>query len=471
MVFGGHAVAAVPLTVISVDRYTNPSSFHRTQVEPDTYSFGSTVVAAFQTGRFPDGGASNVGWATSSDGGAHWTQGFLPATTQFATPSGPWSRVSDPVVAYDARHGVWLINTLGINAALVGKALLVNRSSNGGTTWGNPVTVSQGGPRAFYDKNWITCDNTPTSPFYGNCYAQWDDFNAGNALRMSRSTDGGVTWSASTVPSDSVIGGQPVVQPSGRVVVPISNGFETDLRSYVSTNGGVSYTGPFPIASISSHNVAGNLRDGGGLSSAEVDAAGRIYVVWQDCRFRSGCSANDIVMSTSNDGQTWSPVKRLPIAPVGSTVDSFIPGIGVDRTTSGSTARLGVTFYSYPQTSCTTSTCRMYAGFISSTDGGSTWSVPTVVLGPIRLGWLPLTTQGYMVGDYISTSIVGGSAAPVLINATAGACQLAQVTSCHEFTVVPTGGLPITGGNHRAERPQAVGQRFAPRPSTPRTAY
>jgi hypothetical protein len=470
MTFTGPAMAAVPLTVISADPYTNTSSFHRTQVEPDTYSFGSTIVSAFQTGRFQDGGASNAGWATSSNSGANWTQGFLPGTTQYATPAGSWARVSDPVVAYDARHDVWLVNTLGLTASVVGKAVLVNRSTNGGATWDNPVTVSQGGAGANYDKNWITCDNTPTSPAYGNCYVQWDDFGFGNALRMSRSTDGGLTWSASTVPNSSVIGGQPVVQPSGKVVVPISNGFGGSLMSFVSTNGGASYTGPYSIASIFTHSVAGNLRDGSGLSSAEVDAAGRIYVAWHDCRFRSLCSANDIVMSTSTDGQTWSPVTRLPIASVGSTVDAFIPGIGVDRTTSGGTARVGVTFYGYPRANCTVSTCRLYGGYISSTDGGATWSTPTVVLGPIRMGWLPLTTQGYMVGDYISTSIVGGSAFPVLMNATTGACQLGQITSCHEFAVAPTGGLPITGGNRPAERPPAVGQSAAPRSSMMRTA-
>jgi hypothetical protein len=288
---------------------------------------------------------------------------------------------------------------------------------------------------------------------------------------MSRSTDGGLTWSASTVPSDSVIGGQPVVQPSGKVVVPISNGFGGSLMSYVSANGGVSFTGPFSIATIFAHGVAGGLRDGEGLSSAEVDAAGRIYVVWHDCRFRSGCSANDIVMSTSTDGQSWTAVTRLPIAPVGSTVDAFIPGIGVDRATSGATAHLAVSFYLYPQTSCSVSTCKLYGGLISSTNGGATWSTTAVLLGPIKMRWLPLTTQGYMVGDYVSTSIVGGSAYPVLMNAARGGCQVGQVTSCHEAAVVPTGGLSVVGGNHPAERPATVGQSAAPRRQEMRTAF
>ena len=89
------------------------------------------------------------------------------------------------------------------------------------------------------------------------------------------------------------------------------------------------------ISSINSHLVAGGLRNPN-LPSAEIDAAGKVYVVWSDCRFRTGCSSNDIVMSTSTDGQTWTAPARIPIDPTTSTVDHFIPGIGVDHTTSGS---------------------------------------------------------------------------------------------------------------------------------------
>jgi hypothetical protein len=471
MAMSGTALAAVPLVQLSADPYTNTSSFHRTQVEPDTYAFGSTIVGVFQSGRFQDGGASNIGWATSTDSGVDWTQGFLPGTTVYATPPGTWARISDPSAAYDARHGVWLVNSLAINASVVGKAVLVNRSVDGGFTWGNPVTVSRGSSAAFYDKNWITCDNHPASPFYGNCYVQWDNANNGNALRMSRSTDGGLTWSNSSVPSNGVIGGQPLVQPNGRVVVPISNAFGTRLRSYVSTDGGASYSGPFAVSSIQTHPVAAGLRDGAGLSSAETDGAGRIYVVWHDCRFRSGCAANDLVMSTSTDGQSWSPVKRIPIVSTSSTVDTFIPGLGVDPATAGATGHLGLAFYVYPQASCTVSTCQLTAGFVSSADGGAHWSAPTVVLGPLTLGWLPLTSQGYMVGDYISTSISGGMAFPVLADATTGACQLGQVTSCHEFAVAPSPGLPLTGGSRAAETPPVLGAESSQQGAAMRTAF
>jgi hypothetical protein len=241
------ALADVPLTEVSADPYTNTSSYHQTEVEPDTFSFGSTIVATFQVGRFSNGGANNLGWATSTDNGRTWTHGFLPGTTVFSTPPGPWARISDPAVAYDPEHDVWMINGLGIDNSVTGKAMLVSRSTDGGLTWQNPVTASQGGAGSFYDKNWITCDTTATSPFYGNCYIEWDDAALGGLFRMSHSTDGGLTWQSSTVPNSSVLGGQPVVLSNGTVVVPIEG---SGLDSYVSTNGGQSYTGPFDISTI-----------------------------------------------------------------------------------------------------------------------------------------------------------------------------------------------------------------------------
>jgi hypothetical protein len=263
---------------------------------------------------------------------------------------------------------------------------------------------------------------------------------------MSVSSDGGQTWSVSGVPGNSlgVIGGQPLVQPNGTVIMPIGGGI--GLESFISSNGGSSYTGPFSISSVQLHSVNGSLRDGGGLPSAEIDASGKVYVVWQDCRFRSGCSSNDIVMSTSSDGQSWTAPVRIPIDLVTSTVDHFIPGVAVDPATSGGTAHIGVTFYFYPVANCTTTTCRLNAGFTSSTDGGTTWSKGLRIFGPLGLKWLPLTDQGYMVGDYISTSFSAGKAFPVIATATTGTCAVGQITSCHEFMVAPARGLAVRPG-------------------------
>ena len=132
----------------------------------------------------------------------------------------------------------------------------------------------------------------------------------------------------------------------------------------------------------------------------------------------------------------------VPIDATSSTVDHFEPGIGVDRSTAGSTARVGLTYYFYPTSSCTASTCRLDVGFISSVNGGTSWSVATQVAGPMNLSWLPDTSQGRMFGDYISTSVrPGGNAFPVI------PIGHAPTGSTFDLAMyVPTGGLPVAGG-------------------------
>jgi hypothetical protein len=91
---------------------------------------------------------------------------------------------------------------------------------------------------------------------------------------------------------------------------------------------------------------------------------------------------------------------------VTSTVDHFIPGIGVDKA-SGATAHVSVTYYYFPNVSCTFSTCQLDAGSISSSNGGATWGTPVQFAGPMSLSLLPPTTGGLTIGDYISTSFAG----------------------------------------------------------------
>src|SRR5437016_11561068 len=209
---------------ISSDPYTNSTSQHQAEVEPDSYSNGSTIVSATQVGRFNDGGASNIGWATSTDNGTTWKNGFLPGTTVYATPAGQYERVSDPSVTYDAAHHAWMISSLAISSVAgspVGVAVLVNLSTDGGLTWQAPV-VAASTSAGFFDKEWIVCDNTSTSPFYGHCYVEWDIASSGDLVQMSTSSDGGNSWSAgqATAQNASGLGGQPLVQPNGTVIVP-----------------------------------------------------------------------------------------------------------------------------------------------------------------------------------------------------------------------------------------------------------
>jgi hypothetical protein len=439
----GPVLANVPLTQVSTDPYTNAASQHRTEVEPDTFSFGSTIVSAFQVGRIFGGGAANIGWARSGNGGATWTRGFLPGTTAVATPPGPSSAISDPAVAFDARHNVWLISSLGIPTS-GSRRVLTSRSTNGGQTWANPVATSTSGNP---DKNWIVCDNTTSSPFYGRCYTEWDNTADGNRIKLQTSSDGGLTWGPARNSGDNAtgIGGQPVVRPNGTVLVPMNNANQSQIRSFRSIDGGASWRATVLVSSISRHTVAGGLRTSP-LPSAEIDAAGTAYVAWQDCRFRSGCAANDIVLAKSTSETTWGTVTRVPIDATSSTVDHFIPGIGVDRSTSGTSARIGLAYYFYPNRSCTAATCQLNIGFISSANGGAGWSAPTQLAGPMSLSWLANTSQGRMVGDYISTSVPnGGRAWPTIAVANTPSGGILD-----EAMYVPTGGLPVTGGTRRA---------------------
>ena len=74
--------------------------------------------------------------------------------------------------------------------------------------------------------------------------------------------------------------------------------FNGGMSAFTSTNGGQSWTAAHSIANAPSHGEAGGMRSAG-LPSAAIDGAGTVYLSWSDCSFESGCSANDIVYSSS----------------------------------------------------------------------------------------------------------------------------------------------------------------------------
>jgi hypothetical protein len=409
------AAAPPPLKTvrISVDRLTDSGGQHATEVEPDAAASGSRVVSVFQVGRVFGGGAAALGFAASSDAGRTWHSGLLPLTIA-ASPAGPASGASDPVVAFDSLHGRWLAAGLSFVGNTV--QMLVTASPDG-RTWSAPVAAVSSEAGSL-DKDWLACDNGATSPLRGRCYLAYTDFAHGGAQIAVQSTaDGGATWSPAVLVrvTVEVPGVQLAVRPDGELVVTFQE--EGVLEAVRSRDGAATFTARERVAAlrVHVHPFRPELLRAFMLHSSDVDASGSVYVAWFDCRFRPGCRANDIVWSRSTAAGRWTAPRRIPLAPRSWPNDFVIPALGVDPRTSGGRARLAVTYYTLNIADCGPATCRLGAGLVTSRDAGAHWSGSrSLVSRPMRLAWLASTSAGRMVGDYAATIFAGGRVVSVL---------------------------------------------------------
>ncbi len=436
---------------ISFDPFTDTSGQHETAVEPDSFSFGNTVVAAFQVGRIASGGASGIGWATSTNGGMTWTKGVLPRLTQHGSPPGPLTAASDPAVAYDQVHGAWLVSILGLRDGRSGLAssLLVSRSPDG-LVWSAPV-VTSGEPGFFgHDKNWIVCDNGARSAYRGRCYVVWTAVAESDALLVAPSDDGGATWGTPTV-AESASGSawQPLVRPDGTLVVVYVG--EGGIRAVRSSDGGRTFSRSVRVASRPTASTPGMRAPS--LPSAEVDAAGRISAAWHDCRYRSRCRSNDIVLSSSADGVRWTRPRRVPTGAALDGLQHVVPGLAVDRATRGARGRLALTFYALAPRGCEGNACAVAPRLVSSRDGGRSWSAPQPLMSALPLSAYPQASGGRFLGDYISTSFVSGGVAVPVFAAALGPSDggYHQGVFATAVTPLPAAARPLTVGPIRSE--------------------
>lgn len=153
-------------------------------VEPwvDVHPTDSTrLVAAWQQDRWSNGGSRGIVSAYSTDGGANWTRVVVPGINKCSGGTGDfaYNRASDPWTAISPNGNAYVMsltftdpvgNKPGVNA------MLVNRSTDGGATWGNPTVLRRDtDPTIFNDKNAITAD--PADSRY--VYAVWDQLKGG----------------------------------------------------------------------------------------------------------------------------------------------------------------------------------------------------------------------------------------------------------------------------------------------------
>ncbi len=403
---------------ISVDTLTSAPGQHQTEVEPSVAGWSSTAVASFQVGRFRDGGAAGIGWATSTDAGRTWRSGILPALTSASSPPGDAPRASDPAVAYDAAHGTWLISTLVLGNDFT--ELGISRSTDG-LAWRAPVSAARLASRSLaYDKEWIACDNASTSRFYGSCYLAYTDLATPRvALQVSR--DGGATWNAPVTVTAAFAaeaeGALPLVQPDGALTIVFQVG--PGIYAVRSTDSGATFAPLVGIAPLA--HASQPLLRAPPLPTATVDASGRLFVAWVDCAFRPGCDGDTIVLTSSTNGSTWTPLRPVR----GTGFDSFVPAIAADPTTPG---RISIVTYIRNATACSAATCSVGVAVTRSRDGGATWTKPQRLDGVSpRYAWLA-NAGGQFLGDYIGATYAGGRLVPVfaLASRPLGAARLRE---------------------------------------------
>ena len=277
-----------------------------------------------------------TGFFTSFDGGETWVDGQVPMRSG--------NGAGDPAPAFDAEHDVALMaqleNTGGLGAGNIARPdVSVSRSTDGGLTWSEPVTVLKGqgnGANAtnakFWDKEWLTVDNNPYSDWYGRAYLTATLFQNGgqgayisSPIYFSWSDDGGLTWSTPKVISGSNpdyctyqetgAAGEcdedqfsiPTVAPDGTLHVHFLNGqheaawevpidFDNQIMVVSSDDGGATFSDPvhvadledgysdMPFSVIGRQTVWGHqLRwDAAGNIAVDPDDPAHVTVVWAD---------------------------------------------------------------------------------------------------------------------------------------------------------------------------------------------
>jgi hypothetical protein len=227
----------------SIQSETSSAAFGRNVVVGFNNSADQPVVLTSQnTVAFQHRFLSGVG--VSHDGGKSFRQYSLPPV-----PGSPFT-FGDPALTVD-RFGNFYYASLGADAG--GNSLIfVGKSSDGGDSFGAGVTV-QLDPGS--DKEWIAAGPDPTNFARDNVYVTWTSFGSNNSvLKLGRSTDGGKTFSVSTIftPVDNGAAlsaflqfSNPVVDRfTGKLYIPFLHGGNTDadyFRVLESDDGGLTF--------------------------------------------------------------------------------------------------------------------------------------------------------------------------------------------------------------------------------------
>ncbi len=321
---------------------------------------------------------------------------------------------SDPVIAFDHLGNIYF-NTLEYSSTA--GDLVTLKSTDKGLTW--PIKVAVPNPGIDEDKNWIAIDVNPASPYLGYIYTAYTEFQSTDPnyrkLEFSRSTDGGLTFSAPINMSGTAgylhQGVNLAVGTNGDVVAafthyPTSTLTTSHVTFAKSTNGGLTWTQQFLVQNI--NDIRGNLTKGGNtirvnsfpyiaVDHSNGPRRGWIYVTYA-ARPATGQPPDIYFMRSTDFGTTWSSPIKINSEPANR--DQWFPAIAVDPA-DGS---INITYYdsrNYPNNDST----EIYLS--RSLDGGLTWEdikVSDRAFLPRAIAGL---ATGYM-GDYIGITARNG---------------------------------------------------------------
>ena len=133
----------------------------------------NNLIAGWQQDRWSNGGSRGLMSAYSNDGGASWTPILVPGISKCA--DGIYDRATDPWIAFSPNGTAYYFSLGFMNDEPSGaggdNAMMVSKSTDGGASWSAPVDlINDTNGQVFNDKNAITAD--PTDSRY--VYAVWD---------------------------------------------------------------------------------------------------------------------------------------------------------------------------------------------------------------------------------------------------------------------------------------------------------
>ncbi len=379
------------------------------------------MVGFFQEDRWSTGGARNLVFATTKDGGETWRNAGVPGLTMVA--GGTYERATDPWIDFGPGNRVYAL-TLAFDDSTPRNGVFVNTSRDGGRSWGPPVPVIVDTSIQFFnDKTADAADSGPRSPFRGNAYVTWDrlvapvtsDPNSFTGPAMfSRSTNGGASFSTPKVIYDTgtneqTIGDVPVVLPDGTVVVA-GTFIDADANQSIfvvrSGDGGSHWSRPKLVQDEPTYSIP-SVRGGDTVPSFAVDRrTGRIYAAWEDSRPSVGARDDILVMSSDDAGRTWSDPVQANDTPPGAQ-SAFTPAIQVDDQ-----GRVGLVYYDLRADASPDDAQQLTTEwFTQSRDGGRTFARSRALTPAFDMAAAP-DAGGFFLGDYQALGTTGDGFVP-----------------------------------------------------------